>query len=191
MPSVRDALQPCLSGTVSHRVHIPALPVAMLLVFPVIVVGQGYQGIEEQLPRAVEAQPIPFSHKQHTAVGLSCVDCHRGAEKREQAGLPDSEQCMLCHQTIKTDGPGVRKLAESHREGKPLDWVRVYRVSDFVFFSHKHHAAAGIGCGLCHGPVTQRDRLAKEVSTSMRMCMDCHKRTNASRNCHLCHELGQ
>ena len=191
MPAVFGALQPCLTGTVNHRARVRALPIGLLFVFPVIASGQGYQGIEEQLPRAVDPQPIPFSHKQHTAAGVSCIDCHRGAEKRERAGLPSVGQCMLCHQTIKTESPAVVELAEFRREGKSLDWVRVYRVSDFVFFSHKEHAAADIGCAPCHGPVEQRDRLAKEVSTSMIMCMDCHKQTNASRSCHLCHELGQ
>ena len=191
MPSASSALQPCLIGVGKNRAWVRALPTAWLLVFPAIVPGQGYQGIEEQLPLTVEPQPIPFSHKQHAAAGLSCNDCHRGAEKRERAGLPDSEQCMLCHRTIKTDASAVFKLAEFHREGKSLDWVRVYRVPDFVFFSHKNHAAARIGCTPCHGPVEQRDRLAKEVSTSMMMCMDCHEQRNVSRNCHLCHELGQ
>ena len=191
MPLVRGALQPRLTGTVDHRARVRGLSTALLLVFPAIASGQGYQGIEEQLPRAVKPQPIPFSHRLHMTAGISCNDCHRDAEKRERAGLPDSEHCMLCHQTIKTDAPGVSRLAEFHREDKPLDWVRVYHVADFVFFSHKDHAEAGVGCTPCHGPVEKRDRLAKEVSTSMRMCMDCHKQTNASRSCHLCHELGQ
>ena len=166
-------------------------PLAGLLLLPAAASAQGYRGIEEKLPRAVAPQPIPFSHKQHASAGISCNDCHRGAEKRDRAGLPDSEQCMLCHRTIKTDSPAVGKLAQLHRGGKPLDWVRIYRVPDFVFFSHRSHAGAGTGCADCHGPVEQRERLLKEVSTSMTMCMDCHKRKNASRNCHLCHELGQ
>ena len=175
----------------NSRSRLLALPVTCLLIQLPNALAQGYQGIAEQLPRAVDPQPIPFSHKQHAAAGLSCGDCHRGADKRERAGLPNSEQCMLCHQTIKTDSPAVGKLARLHQERKPLNWVRIYRVPDFVFFSHKNHTAAGTGCASCHGPVDQRDRLAKEVSTSMIMCMGCHKQKNVSRNCHLCHELGQ
>ena len=175
----------------NSRSLLLALPVTWLLIQLPNALAQGYQGTAEQLPRTVDPQPIPFSHKQHSSAGISCSDCHGGAERQERAGLPTSEQCMLCHQTIRTESPAVGALAELHREGKSLQWVRIYRVPDFVFFSHKNHITKGIDCTHCHGPVEQRDRLAKEVSTSMTMCMDCHKREDVSRSCHLCHELGQ
>ena len=152
---------------------------------------QAYQGIEEKLPIEVGPQPVPFSHKQHVAAGLSCKDCHANVARRERAGLPDAEKCMLCHMTIKTDSPAVQKLAGIHKDGERLDWVRVYRVPDFVFFSHANHVNAHVECASCHGPVEERDVLAKEVSTSMITCMNCHVAKKASISCHLCHELGQ
>jgi len=150
-----------------------------------------YQGIQEKLPVEVGSQPVPFSHKQHVAAGLSCKDCHATVTEKEHAGLPDAEKCMLCHTTIKTDSPAVRKLAQIHKDGGKLDWVRVYRVADFVFFSHANHVNADIKCAICHGQVEQRDVLAKEVSTSMITCMNCHVVKKASISCYLCHELGQ
>ena len=111
--------------------------------------------------------------------------------KKERAGLPDAEKCMLCHMAIKTDSPAVQELARIHQDGKRLDWVRVYRVPDFVFFSHANHVNAHVECVSCHGPVEERDVLAKEVSTSMITCMNCHVAKKASISCYLCHELGQ
>lgn len=175
----------------SHSLWFFALPTVWILLLTGTALGQGYQGIEEKLPRTVDPQPIPFSHKQHASTGLLCSDCHRYANKSERAGLPNTEQCMLCHQTIKTESAAIQKLAVLHNSGKAFEWIRVYTVPDFVFFSHKSHTSADINCVDCHGHVEKRDLLRKEVSTSMTMCMTCHEKMNISRSCHLCHELGQ
>ena len=52
-----------------------------------------------------------------------------------------------CHQTIATDNPAVQKLARLHRNkpansARVLLWIRIYRVPDFVFFSHVEHVGA-------------------------------------------------
>jgi Cytochrome c7 and related cytochrome c/Class III cytochrome C family len=149
-----------------------------------------YKGKEEKLPRPVPPQPIAFNHKKHASAGLSCLECHARAAKKDQAGLPATEQCMICHDTILADSPEVKKLADAHRRGGRVKWVRVYQVPDFVFFSHASHLKAGEQCVTCHGPVHQRDVLAKEVSTNMTGCMNCHSARKASTECSLCHQLG-
>ncbi len=151
----------------------------------------GYRGKVESLPIAVAPQPIAFSHNTHTASGVKCLDCHTGAASKERAGLPNVDQCLLCHDSIKRESPEIQKLAAVSKRGEKLDWVRVYEVPDFVFFSHANHIKAGEQCTTCHGDVQQRDVLAKEVSTSMIECMNCHLAREASRKCHLCHDLGQ
>jgi hypothetical protein len=151
----------------------------------------GYRGKVESLPIAVAPQPIAFSHKTHAASGMKCLDCHAGAASKERAGLPDAAQCLLCHNTIKQESAEIRKLAAFSRRGEKLNWVRVYQVPDFVFFSHANHLAAGEQCITCHGDIQQRNVLAKEVSTSMIECMNCHLAREVSRKCHLCHDLGQ
>ena len=150
-----------------------------------------YKGRQEKLPVEVAPQPIPFDHKKHTVAGVSCLDCHSGAGDKERAGLPNAEQCMLCHAAIAVEHPHVKRLAGMQVRGETLAWVRVYRVPDFVFFSHASHVKAGEACATCHGPVEQRQVLAKEVSTSMIQCMNCHAARQMSTDCHLCHDLGQ
>ncbi len=150
-----------------------------------------YVGKQEKLPIEVAPQPIPFNHKKHTAAGISCLDCHSGAAEKERAGLPNAEQCMLCHAAIAAEHADVKRLAAIHEQGEKLAWVRVYQVPDFVFFSHASHVKAGETCVTCHGPVEQREVLAKEVSTSMTQCMNCHAAKQMSTDCHLCHDLGQ
>jgi hypothetical protein len=150
-----------------------------------------YKGKEEKLPLEVAPQPIPFSHAQHARARVTCLDCHAGADKKERAGLPAIGQCMLCHQTIKAASPKIKKLAAMQEGGEKIQWVRVYEVPDFVFFSHASHVKGAVECGTCHGPVDQREVLAKEVSTSMTTCMNCHAARDVRNHCHFCHSLGQ
>ena len=149
-----------------------------------------YTPPQEKLPQAVAPQPIPFSHKKHAATGQTCLDCHAGASTRESAGFPSTEQCMACHETIKTEDRGIKKLAAAHQRGKQVTWVRVYRLEDFVFFSHASHFKADVRCDFCHGPVAERDVLAKEVSINMVACMNCHAQKKAPNGCSACHQLG-
>ena len=149
-----------------------------------------YESPPENLPRAVDPQPVPFDHKLHMGLRMTCMDCHPGALERERAGLPDRDRCMLCHQSIAKDRAGVQELA-AMAPGTRIRWERVYRVPDFVFFSHSEHASAGLACADCHGPVETRRVLHQELSTNMVACMNCHAERQASNECYLCHDLGQ
>jgi len=165
----------------------------LLLSSGVLVLGQKtpvYKGREEKLPAAVAPQPIAFSHKKHAAAEIACLDCHADATEKDFADIPNVEQCMLCHQSIKTESAEVKKLAAIQKRNEKMEWVPVYRVPDFVFFSHVNHLKAGEQCVTCHGPVAERDVLAKEVSTSMTSCMNCHASRKVSNACDLCHQLG-
>lgn len=151
----------------------------------------GYRAKPEQLPREIAAQPVAFNHRLHSAAGATCLDCHRNAKSRSRAGLPQAADCMLCHRAIATEHPVVREVAALAEQEETIAWAPVYRVPDFVFFSHKEHLAAKIECVACHGAVAERDVLAQEVSTQMTACMNCHQARGASNDCSLCHELGQ
>jgi hypothetical protein len=150
-----------------------------------------YVSPPEELPQQVARQPILFSHKLHVGTGIECLGCHTGAEKKRAAGLPGIKDCLVCHQTIAKESPEIQKMTMLSQTGIKLDWVRVYQTPDFVFFSHKNHLKAGEGCETCHGPVATREVLAKEVSTNMTACMNCHVQRGATTECFFCHELGQ
>jgi cytochrome c7-like protein/cytochrome c3-like protein len=133
-------------------------------------------------------QPIPFSHKVHAQMALACLDCHVMPEPGWDMTYPDESKCMACHGTIKRDSPAIQKLAEYYRDHKRLPWVQVYKVPDYVFFSHKaHYQKAKIGCEVCHGPVAERDVVTKDKPTSMAACVDCHAETGAPKRCNSCH----
>ncbi|MCX6625023.1 MAG: PQQ-binding-like beta-propeller repeat protein, partial [Acidobacteria bacterium] len=167
-----------------------ATPPRELTAVPPTALG-AYRSVEEKLPRAVAAQPIPFSHRTHHAAKLGCADCHTTANKGERAGIPETARCLLCHRTVHADSAGIRTLKQYAATKTAVPWVRVYKLPDFVFFSHQKHLGARIDCTQCHGPVEQRDVLAKEISTSMNNCYACHTKAKASTSCDICHTLGQ
>ena len=138
-----------------------------------------------------QQQPIPYSHKQHLALGLTCKDCHTMPDPGESMGIPVASKCMACHQTIKKDSPAIRDLASYAEQKKRIPWVRVYQIPSYVNFSHKDHLETGAKCAACHGDVAQRDSLTRETDLSMTGCMNCHRATKASLDCGLCHELKQ
>lgn len=180
------------AGGVSSRVWLGELSVlsrytggvllALVAALPLCTVAEA--------PKA-PAQPIPFSHKQHAAASLPCEVCHPNAARAERAGLPAAAQCMVCHAGIKKYSRLIQKLATFQKEEKPIPWARVYRLPDFVFFSHGTHVNGKVACAECHGPVEQRNALAAEIIHNMKSCMDCHLVRKASQECHVCHELGQ
>jgi hypothetical protein len=134
-------------------------------------------------------QPIPFSHKLHVSNGLQCKDCHTMPDPGDMETYPATSKCMACHTTIKKESPAIQKLAEFSKKGEDIPWKRIYRVPDYVSFSHKVHVeSAKANCDTCHGPVKERDVMRKEKDTSMAACLECHKAHEASVACDLCHD---
>jgi glucose dehydrogenase/Zn ribbon nucleic-acid-binding protein len=141
-------------------------------------------------PATPIAQPIPFSHRQHMAVGFKCDTCHQPLGTTGQMLVPGAPECMACHQTIKTDSPAIKKLIAIRNDDRLVAWKHVYTLPDFVFFSHRKHMDAHVECAVCHGPVQNRDQLWQEKEVSMVACVDCHKLRKAPTNCDLCHNIG-
>ena len=144
---------------------------------------------EPKFKRPAPQQPIPFSHKKHVAAGLKCAGCHPVPEPGDFATLPKTATCMACHATVKKDSADIAKLAEFDKAGKRIPWAPVYRIPDYVSFSHKTHLAVeDVTCATCHGAVEASDVLQREKDISMAGCMECHRVKNASNDCVLCHD---
>jgi hypothetical protein len=121
-------------------------------------------------------QPIPFSHKHHvTEVGIDCRYCHVSVEETNFAGIPPSETCMTCHSQIWLESPMLEPVRASYRTNKPIEWVRVHDLPDFVYFDHSIHVRKGIGCASCHGRVDLMPLTWREHSLQMEWCLECHR----------------
>lgn len=122
------------------------------------------------------AEPEPFSHKRHGELNLPCTFCHTTAASAERATFPAWKTCQTCHR---------------EKPVQALPSQRVYRLPDFVFFSHGRHATAKVECAACHGDVKAQAKITVHRSTKMAACVDCHKEEKATVVCNACHELGQ
>lgn len=165
--------------------------------FMQVGVDQGYQPI----------QPIHYSHKIHAGDNkIDCNYCHSSARKSKTSGIPSLNVCMNCHKNIsevsedtKAEGDkiGVDYNAEIAKlynaigwdadeqkytgEQKPIKWIRIHNLPDFVYFNHSQHVTvAGVECQKCHGPVEEMEVMKQFAPLTMGWCINCHRETNVN-----------
>ena len=162
-----------------------------------IGVDQGYTPLQE----------IAFSHKIHAGDNkIDCQYCHSSAKHSKTSGIPTVNVCMNCHKNIsevaedtKVEWDGMtygkaeldKEIAKVYDAAgwdadaleytgniKPIKWVRVHNLPDFVFFNHSQHVTVGgLKCQKCHGPVEEMDEMRQFSPLTMGWCIDCHKET--------------
>lgn len=121
-------------------------------------------------------QPVPFSHKHHVGgLGIDCRYCHTSVENSSFAGLPPTETCMTCHSQIWRTSPMLEPVRASYESNMPIQWNRIYRNPNFVYFDHHIHVHGGIGCSTCHGQVNEMPLTAKNQALDMSWCLNCHR----------------
>jgi hypothetical protein len=133
------------------------------------------------LPEVVKAgyqpvQPVPYSHKLHAGnMGMDCYYCHYTVNKAAYAAIPPSQVCMNCHTRVKTDSPLLEKVRDSYATGQPVQWVRVHKLAEYVYFNHSAHVNSGVSCVSCHGRVDQMPEVRQAKPLNMAWCLDCHR----------------
>lgn len=128
----------------------------------------------------IRDQPIPFSHEHHvTGLGIDCRYCHTSVETSAYAGMPATKTCMNCHQQIWVGSEMLAPVRESYRTGQSIEWNRVHRLADFVYFDHSAHVNKGVGCASCHGEVQKMALMRQHGTLLMEWCLDCHRDPSA------------
>ncbi len=140
--------------------------------------------------------------------GETCLNCHRyvtatlaamraedaAAEKEKRAPKPViSEELKKLYDAMAVDA----QMNPDPQHARPIEWVRVHNLPDFVHFDHRAHVQAGVACQHCHGPVETMYRMRQFSTLEMGWCVNCHrdanahglngKRVNASIDCATCH----
>jgi len=138
-----------------------------------------------------------------------CMNCHRfvattfGAIRQEDEVAKKenrsprrivSPEIQKIYDALALDA-SLKPIASS--QGKPIEWIRVHNLPDFVYFDHRRHVNAGVSCQTCHGPVETMERLLQVNDLSMGWCVNCHrdvtqnglngKKVNAVTDCGVCH----
>jgi hypothetical protein len=121
-------------------------------------------------------QPIAFPHSLHVdQLGLDCRYCHSAVEKSWYSNVPSANTCMNCHNQILKDDPKLALVRESFASGRPIPWVQVHKVPDYVYFNHSVHVNRGVSCVKCHGQINKMDEVYHAKPLSMTFCLDCHR----------------
>ncbi len=133
-------------------------------------------------------QPIRFSHRVHAGLNaIGCTACHAYAERGPVAGIPSMARCQGCHKFVKEDKEepaltaDIQVLLKHLDEDKPIEWVRVLRLPDHVYFNHERHIRSGVQCSECHGAVETMDVVRQVSPLTMGWCLQCHRRKQAER----------
>jgi hypothetical protein len=141
-------------------------------------------------------QPINFPHPVHVQkLGMNCVYCHFAANKSPDPGMPAVSTCAGCHNLVGPDRPAsdlgpkrtsveLQKLwkyadiaglgAGMGPKARPIPWVRIHKVPDYVQFPHMRHVNAGVTCQSCHGQVQNMTHVYQYASLNMGWCINCH-----------------
>ena len=177
----------------------------LLLIGAYVVFGTLFKvGVDEGY---MPLQEIAFSHKIHAGDNkIDCQYCHSSAKHSKTSGIPSANVCMNCHKNIsevaedtKIEWDGLtygkveldKEIAKVYDAvgwdadnleytgvTKPIKWVRVHNLPDFVYFNHSQHVTvAGLKCQKCHGPVEEMDEMYQYSPLTMGWCIDCHKET--------------
>jgi hypothetical protein len=121
-------------------------------------------------------QPVQYSHRLHAGeLGMDCRYCHANVEQSAEAMIPPTQTCMGCHNVVRPESPALAPVRESFASGQSVEWVRVHKVPDHVFFDHSVHLAVGVGCVSCHGRIDQMEVVRIDQPISMAWCLDCHR----------------
>src|SRR3954470_5253028 len=159
-----------------------AIPGLLLLAIGAVVLS-AYSGASSSQGSSPD-QPVAFPHPRHAGpvdkggLGMNCLYCHNTANKSADVGMPAVSTCMGCHNAVsgstdqaKTEIGKLRKFAAA---SKPVPWVRIHKVPEYVHFPHVRHVNAGVTCQTCHGQVQTMNRVYQYSSLNMGWCVNCH-----------------
>jgi len=121
-------------------------------------------------------QPVAYNHALHVEqLGLDCRYCHSYVDQSGHANVPDSGTCMNCHSQIKKESALLEPVRRSYESGEPVEWVRIHKLPDYVYFNHAVHVNRGVSCVECHGRVDTMEVVSHSEPLSMAFCLDCHR----------------
>lgn len=121
-------------------------------------------------------QPVPYSHKLHAGkLGIDCRYCHYTVEVAADAAVPPTAVCINCHERIAVKSEKLLMVHQSAETGKPIPWVRVHDLPDYVYFNHSAHVSRGVSCVSCHGRVDTMEEVRQVKRLSMGWCLECHR----------------
>jgi hypothetical protein len=82
---------------------------------------------------------------------------------------------MACHTQIQATNPKLAPIRKSWETGQPVQWVKIHKAPDYVYFNHSIHVSRGVSCYSCHGKVNEMEVVWHHEPQSMGWCLQCHR----------------
>jgi hypothetical protein len=170
LPANQQGYEPAQPLAYSHRLHAGELQIACLYC---------HSNAERSRHAGVPSPTV-------------CMNCHRfvttplGAIRAEEeaAAKAGRAPATVVSPQLKTlyDALGLDAALQPvpGHVAKPVAWVRVHSLPDFVYFDHRPHVGAGVACQSCHGPIETMERVRQVSDLSMGWCVNCHRAAAAS-----------
>lgn len=165
LPGNQRGYEPAQPIAFSHRLHAGELQVQCLYC---------HSGAEKSRHAGIPATNV-------------CMNCHRfisaplGAIRAEDVRA--KKEGREAHRVV---SPEIQKIYDAMalndqmkpdpaKESRPIQWIKVDNLPDFVYFDHRPHVNAGVACQKCHGPVETMERVRQVEDLSMGWCVNCHR----------------
>jgi hypothetical protein len=122
-----------------------------------------------------------------------CMNCHRFVQAASNDLRVEEDAAQAESRAMRPIvSPELRKLfmavglgesgkPDSSARARPVGWVKVHDLPDFVYFNHARHVNGGVACASCHGAVETMERVRQVENFSMGFCVNCHRDENVKR----------
>jgi len=163
----------------THRsdLWLGRIAIGTILATSLGVAGAYYYGPPEYTRVGYQpTQPVAFSHQQHVGqLKMDCRYCHTHVEESPHSNVPTTQTCMQCHSLVAAQSPKLAAVRESWQTGDPIDWLRIHKVPEYVYYNHAVHVRRGVGCTNCHGKLNEMPVVYEDKPLSMGWCLNCHR----------------
>ena len=171
LPGNNQGYRPVQPIEYSHRVHAGEMAVPCLYCHP---------GAERSRNAGIPSANVCMNCHQYVRASMGAVREEESVAKQENR----EPHSVVSPELVKLyDAMGLDEdlRPDPGRTGRPIEWIRVNRLADFVAFDHRPHVTAGVACQRCHGPIESMDRVRQWEDLSMGWCVRCHRESGGTR----------
>lgn len=187
LPGNQQDYEPAQPIAYSHRLHAGELQIQCLYC---------HFGAEKSRHAGIPPASVCMNCHRFVTASLGAVraeDELAAKEKRSPQAIVSPELQKL-YDALALDAKMQRPPAATL---KPIAWIQIHKLPDYVHFDHRAHVNSGVACQDCHGPVETMERVRQVSDLSMGWCVNCHRTANrtgvggrqvhATIDCSACH----
>ena len=187
LPGVQQGYEPVQPIAYSHRLHAGELQIDCQYC---------HSGAETSRHAGIPAADVCMNCHKFITAPLGAVRAEDELAQKENRRARDVVSPEIA-KIYAAFGLGENREPDNGVEAKPIEWVKVHNLPDYVYFDHRAHVNVGVKCQTCHGPVETMERMRQAEDLSMGWCVNCHrdatengvagKAVDASIDCVTCH----